>query len=619
MTLVLEVMRIEIIALFHPKVAKKDNVLSTRFQGTLDRVHGVPAASESVQKNPQTETVSGTASESSVGSPELPDNGIVCPAQEWEVSKQNARDMAMKSSSEPDCSSEDLPGSPSPSPETPLDLPDAQSPPAKLSLWIAPMWKVGEMSRWKIAGGPRMDTMTPESYAQICGENHCIHMRKFMSNPRLSHGLLTGPDVSSPFWLERFFLTSCLTHKVYTTALVLMRMGNLPTLPPIGLDVKPLYRDMEPIQLAFHHRRLSIVKLFLSIRDSTKYCTNLAPEIQQAATMRDDAVLLASLLAIPGIGGNTFQYPGSKSPIHLACQYGSLECVTLLCKRGVDTEARDVYGKRAADYVPSQTKMLPVLVASSIRQCFTMDVSSLTYQQALKALDYLDDLEIMSKNSVKLTRHGLGLDKDTFSQSDHEPSSISPSITEWANHMQERCMAFESLYTKLYSRCRDRVSTITLLYDTTVMLRPFSQARMTLTPSMDFDEVQEMSTGSHDFLPLTTFETLHSAVFNDRVKIVNDIKRSNGAVPEDSPLNGKSTEWVIVLKILDLYLDTATSMIKDCSEITGPDSLYSCGNDYPRNRKVYVVRWVFHHCFGQCARDLLKTIAPIISRTHVLV
>ncbi|KAI4113361.1 MAG: hypothetical protein LQ345_005644 [Seirophora villosa] len=430
---------------FIRKLLRKDNVLSTKSQGTLDRVHGVPAASESVQKNLGTETLSGTASESSAGLPELPENRIICPAEEGETWKQKARDMALKSSSKPDELYKDLAVVlSSQSLRTPLDPPVARSPPAKLALWILPTWKVGEMSTVKIIGGPRVDPM--KSYPHIWSEDDSIDLRKFISHPRISQSLLSGPRFLPLGLLEHFLLTSCLTLNVYTTASVLMRMANSTTFG-VEHDVKALYGNMEPIELAFYHGHLGIVKLFLSIRDPMKYCTQLAPELLTTAIERDDVVLLASLLALPEIRVNTFQYPGSKSPIHLACQYGSLECVRLLCKTGADTEARDLYGKRAADYVPSQTNILPFLVASSIRQCFTTDVTSLTDPQCLEALGYLDDLENLRKNSVTLAGQRLGLDKDTFSHSDHEPSSISSMINEWAKQTQERCADdFGSIY-----------------------------------------------------------------------------------------------------------------------------------------------------------------------------
>ncbi|KAI4113360.1 MAG: hypothetical protein LQ345_005643, partial [Seirophora villosa] len=55
---------------------------------------------------------------------------------------------------------------------------------------------------------------------------------------------------------------------------------------------------------------------------------------------------------------------------------------------------------------------------------------------------------------------------------------------------------------------------------------------------------------------------------NDRFNIIDALRQNNGTVPEDSLLHWKSTEWSIVLKSLNRYLDTAISMIKDCSRIT---------------------------------------------------
>lgn len=444
---------------FIRKLLRKDKVLSVKSQGVLDRVQGVPAAFESVQKDPDTETVSEIASESSVASLDLPDNWTVCPAEEWGTSKQKARDMAKTRGSERYDMNKMLP-----------DL-SSQSP--RILRHHTPMWKVGDVSTLRISGFD-IKEMMPEDYAQICGKDDCIDMRRLMSNPRLSLGLLTRDYAFPQFWLEHCLFISCLTHNVYSTAFILTRMGNMPTFPRIGDTVKPLYHHMEPIELAFYNGHLNVVKLLLSIGGSLDHCTHLAPEIVHAAILGDDVVLLASLLAIPGMSGKIgYRYLSAESGLHLACQHGSLGCVTILCKRGANTEIYDVNSIRAADYLP-QTNMLPVLVASSIRQCFSTDVCSVTFKQALKALGDLDDLEKMRKSSVTLTAQRLGLDKDTFSHSDHKPSWISSMIKEWAKQTQEMCITIESLYTEVYSRCRNQVSILTLLYDKAVVLRPFS-------------------------------------------------------------------------------------------------------------------------------------------------
>ncbi|KAL8645575.1 MAG: hypothetical protein Q9210_006631 [Variospora velana] len=305
-------------------------------------------------------------------------------------------------------------------------------------------------------------------------------------------------------------------------------------------------------------------------------CKELARKILHAAIERNNVVLLASL-AIRGINSDdTWWYQDSK---------------------GADTEVHDDYGKRAADYFRVQTSMPPVLIASAIRRYFPANLYTLPFTQPLTGLGYLDDLEKLRKRKVSLTEQTLGLEDGIARLSD---GSIALSTVRWAHQKQNKCKDIGSLYKKVY-----------------FCLRYWLLMKgMRLTPA---NEARDMAI-ANDLFSLTMPEDLTSAVQGYRCIILRAIESSTTVRQNDFPLSGESTEWTVVYRSLDLYLDSATSMIEEFSRITHPSQIGPNGELCRRGGKVYMVDWVFYDGFGQCARDLLRAMAPVlVSGIHVLI
>lgn len=109
--------------------------------------------------------------------------------------------------------------------------------------------------------------------------------------------------------------------------------------------------------------------------------------------------------------------------------------------------------------LPSQPFSLPpAFITSFVRRCFTDDLCSVDFTQALTALDYLKDLENRRKRELTLVLHRLGLGKDTMEQAGDAISRRHPRIAEWLLGMQTKERKVEALYTQVYIGLRRWVS-----------------------------------------------------------------------------------------------------------------------------------------------------------------
>lgn len=101
--------------------------------------------------------------------------------------------------------------------------------------------------------------------------------------------------------------------------------------------------------------------------------------------------------------------------------------------------------------LPSQPFSLPpTFITSFVRRCFTEDLCSIDFTQALTALDYLKDLENRRKRELALAFQRLGLDKKSLGDLAEDLRNNHPRIAEWAQGMEEKERKVESLYTHVY-------------------------------------------------------------------------------------------------------------------------------------------------------------------------
>ncbi|KAL8768429.1 MAG: hypothetical protein Q9209_005335 [Squamulea sp. 1 TL-2023] len=229
--------------------------------------------------------------------------------------------------------------------------------------------------------------------------------------------------------------------------------------------------------------------------------------------------------------------------------------------------------------LPSQPFSLPpAFITSFVRRCFTEDLCLIDFTQALTALDYLKDLENRRKRELALAFQRLGLDKKSLGELLEDPSKNPPWITDWAQGMEAKEKKVESLYTQVYLGLRRW----TLINE--MRLEPFNKANSIAMLNTLFPPTGTLVPPTRQ-LTSATLETQRNGFF----RYITGVEKNGKSILQNLENQGKGPRdangWTVVRESLDKYLRTANSVIEQCQEITGPDSLDPNSQEYRRSER----------------------------------
>ncbi|KAL8778185.1 MAG: hypothetical protein Q9213_007521 [Squamulea squamosa] len=229
--------------------------------------------------------------------------------------------------------------------------------------------------------------------------------------------------------------------------------------------------------------------------------------------------------------------------------------------------------------LPSQPFSLPpAFITSFVRRCFTEDLCLIDFTQALTALDYLKDLENRRKRELALAFQRLGLDKKSLEELLQNPSKNSPWITDWAQGMEAKEKKVESLYTHVYLGLRRW----TLINE--MRLEPFNKANSIAMLNTLFPPSGTLVPPTRQ-LTSATLETQRHGFF----RYITGVEKNGKGILHNLENQGKGPNdangWRVVRESVDKYLRTANSVIEQCQEITGPDSLDPNSQEYRRSER----------------------------------
>lgn len=101
--------------------------------------------------------------------------------------------------------------------------------------------------------------------------------------------------------------------------------------------------------------------------------------------------------------------------------------------------------------LPSQPCSLPPsFITSFVRRCFSFDIATVEFAQALTALDYLRDLETRRRREIASALRRLGIDPSTLGKEGDEISKKYPGVVSWVKAIEDKERKVEALYTQVY-------------------------------------------------------------------------------------------------------------------------------------------------------------------------
>ncbi|KAL9033152.1 MAG: hypothetical protein Q9180_006103 [Flavoplaca navasiana] len=229
--------------------------------------------------------------------------------------------------------------------------------------------------------------------------------------------------------------------------------------------------------------------------------------------------------------------------------------------------------------LPSQPFSLPpTFITSFVRRCFTEDLCLIDFTQALTALDYLKDLENRRKRELALSFQRLGLDKKSLGELAEDLSKNHPRIAEWAQEMEEKEKKVESLYTHVYLGLRRW----TLINE--MRLEPFNKPNSIAMLNTLYPPTGTLVPPTRQ-LTSSILETQRNTFF----RYITAVEKNGKNVLKNLEIQGKGPNdangWTAVRESVDKYLRTANSVIEQCQEIAGPDSLDPNSQEYRRSER----------------------------------
>ncbi|KAJ6106265.1 hypothetical protein N7512_009782 [Penicillium capsulatum] len=215
--------------------------------------------------------------------------------------------------------------------------------------------------------------------------------------------------------------------------------------------------------------------------------------------------------------------------------------------------------------LPSQPCSLPPsFLTSFLRRCFTPELESVDFPQALTALDYLKDLENRRRKEVSAAMQRLNITReDVENPKESELGRKYPGVISWLETMSAKGRTLEATYTQIYIALRRWTLINSLL----------------LEPHNKFNNIAMLNTL---FLP-----SQRDGFF----RYINAVDSRGSAVLDpvifQGSGDGHNTSWPLVHAGLEKYMNLAMEVIDECVLINEPAHLEDVGSPYrPKNRKV---------------------------------
>lgn len=211
--------------------------------------------------------------------------------------------------------------------------------------------------------------------------------------------------------------------------------------------------------------------------------------------------------------------------------------------------------------LPNQPKDLPPsFITHFLQKCFPSRLVEVDFPQALTGLDYLKDLETRRRREVAATMSRLDIDRGALDADTDSFAAKNPAVAGWVKSIEEKERKIDALYTQLYIGLRRWI----LINE--LSLLPFNKHNCVAMLNTLYPPV---------IAAQPTAKLTREVLKNQRdgfFKYIQSVEKSGSIVLRTLMQQGKAPAdvngWLAVTRTLGLYLQLATSIIKECSGIT---------------------------------------------------
>lgn len=211
--------------------------------------------------------------------------------------------------------------------------------------------------------------------------------------------------------------------------------------------------------------------------------------------------------------------------------------------------------------IPTQPVQLPPpFLISFARKCFQMDLRSVDFPQALTGLDYLKDLEMRRRREVAAAMYRLDIDASILGAEADLLSSRYPGVSQWVKMVEEKERKVDAIYTQLFIGLRRWIMINEL------SLTPFSKHNCVAMLNTLYPPVASTQPTSKLTPPVMKHQ--RDGFFKYIQSVEKNGTRVLSTLMQQGQTEADENGWAPVVRTMHTYLQVASSMISECSEIS---------------------------------------------------
>jgi hypothetical protein len=202
----------------------------------------------------------------------------------------------------------------------------------------------------------------------------------------------------------------------------------------------------------------------------------------------------------------------------------------------------------------------PSFIVQFLQRCFPPQLHYVDFPQALTGLDYLKDLETRRRREIAAAIERLGIDNEMLYNDTAGLSNSYPGVSQWLKSIEEREAVVDALYTQIYIGLRRWIllNELSLLpfnkHNCVAMLNTLYPPVISAPPSNRLTQHVLKQQREGYFKYITTVEKCGTGVLSALIM--------QGKAPDDD------NAWPSIVRVMEHYLQVATSMITECLEVT---------------------------------------------------
>lgn len=210
--------------------------------------------------------------------------------------------------------------------------------------------------------------------------------------------------------------------------------------------------------------------------------------------------------------------------------------------------------------IPTQPVQLPPpFLVSFARKCFQLDLRRVDFPKALTGLDYLKDLETRRRREVAAAMYRLDIDASVLGAEADVLATRYPGVAQWVKVVEEKERKIDAIYTQLYIGLRRWI----LINE--LSLTPFSKHNCVAMLNTLYPPVAASQPTSKLTAPIMKHQR------DGFFKYIQSVEKNGPRVLSTLMQQGQTdideNGWEPVVRTMHTYLQAASSMIAECSEI----------------------------------------------------